>query len=185
MPTMSTEQAVRETLRHTDTPAARQALSQADVVKSMAAQLEATLGLVKDGVPLAVSLSLGLAKKGLENSKLIQKASDSKALKIGNFIADEMLQTLSLLKLAADASPGKVAVTVGTVMLKKTSAAFNFGATTREQQCIGAWLDVAGSAAGLGLVAPTIATPIGALLVVASTAQLIAAWSKTRNACGA
>ncbi|OYU98175.1 MAG: hypothetical protein CFE45_17510 [Burkholderiales bacterium PBB5] len=154
MPQISAEQAIRGSLRQAGTPAAKAALANADVVKSMAAQLEATLGLVKEGVPLGVSVTLGLAKKGLENSKLVQKATDSKALKIGNFFADEMLQTLSLLKLAADASPGKVAATVGTMFLKKTSAAFNFGATSKDQKCIGAWLDVAGSAAGLGLADP-------------------------------
>lgn len=179
---ISTEDAIAGALRQRDSPQSREALSNADVVKAMAAQLEATLALAK--ADSAATLALGLAKKGLSHSKLIEKSSGSKALKVGNFFVDEMVQTLSLLKLANAVSPGAAVATAGTVLLKKTATAFNFGATTRDQKCIAAWLDLAGSAAAGAFALPTAMTPIGALILVASAAQVVVAWQKTRAHCG-
>lgn len=167
---LSAEEAITQALRQRDSPVSRSTLKNADLVKLMAVQLEQTMKLAQ--AVSATGLTMALAKKGLETSKAVQKSGGSKPLKVSNFFVDEMLQTLSLLKLAGNVTPGKVYATVGTMFVKKVAIAFKFGGSTAQQQCVGAWADLAGAAGVTFLAAPTALTPVTALILVASVAQL-------------
>lgn len=167
---LSAEEAVTEALRQRDSAVSRSTVKNADLVKLMAVQLEQTLKLAQDAS--AGGASMALAKKGLETSKLVQKSANSQPLKVANFFVDEMLQTLSLLKLAGDVTPGKVYATVGTMFVKKVAIAFKFGGGTADHQCVAAWADLAGAAGATFLAIPTALTPVTVLILVASVAQL-------------
>lgn len=81
-------------------------------------------------------------------------------------------QTLTLLKLGANATPGQVLATVGATFTKKVALAMGLAENDKQAKLIAAFSDCASSVLSAGLAVSAATTPVGWVLVGAALVQL-------------
>ncbi len=132
-----------------------------------------------------VEKSLIIAGKALSTENLVSELIDSKIGKTVGFASGEVLQTLSLLKLAEVSHPNLIIATIGATYIQKIALAFSFvGDDDKQAALIGAYAKLIGQLIAMGLsVATAVCTEGGTLpLVVLNAVALIVCAKKADDA---
>jgi hypothetical protein len=119
-----------------------------------------------------LSATLGLIDKHASIAGFTGKQNDIKALILAGNAIQISTQTLSLLKLGANASPGAVVATLGAMFTKKVSLALGLVENNKQAKMMEVTADCAASLFSLGgMIVAGVSGPVGWVLLGAALAQ--------------
>jgi hypothetical protein len=158
---------VRKALEKPNTDACRAVLNNADLFALFVGVVNGSLAAL-EGAP---SAALGFADKWATVADASGKMTNNKTLRAAAGGTQILTQSLSLMKLGANATPGAVMATVGAMFTKKVALAFGLAEDDKRAKIIAAVADVTSSVLAVGAIGlATTATP--GILIVAAYAQL-------------
>ena len=117
-------------------------------------------------------------------------ASTKDAVRGASMVMSEVKATMDLVKIekmiavAGNATPTRAIVFLGATMVQKTGLAVSLAGGDEERaKCIGALMELAGSAVTTGMTLPGLATPLTATITILSAASLAASSVNAVMAC--
>ena len=142
-----TPEVLKQTLRTVDTDATRQVEQNADLLNLFASILNGSLAALDGKTPSEIKISaiLGGIDKNASLAGFVGKVENSKNFMVGSAAVQLSSQTLTLLKLGANATPGQVLATVGAVFTKKVALAMGLAENDKQAKLIAAFSDCASS----------------------------------------
>lgn len=177
---ITTGEILDQGLRKADTENTRAVLKDADLYSFLISTFNGAIKLAS-GNP--ADIAVGLSSKTLATTKLVGKSSDSKNLVVGVTAAQIIMTTAGLVTVASK-GPTSAVVAIGAAFAKKTSLALSLaGGDDKRAKCLAALTDLAASGLTAGLVLPSAATGIGAVVLAGSLAQLILSGYQVHKAC--
>lgn len=167
MPAITAED-TRAALHAVGTPNAKAVANNAELTGLLVDILNGTLAAAEGKLGAA----LGAADKYGSLADFTGKQLNNSTVRAVGASSQILTQTLGLLKLGSNASPGMVLATVGAMFTKKMALAFGLVDNNRQAQLLGATADFASAALTVGIAAAGLSTPVGWVLMVGAVAQL-------------
>ncbi|WP_028310730.1 hypothetical protein [Derxia gummosa] len=159
------ESSVREAYRQVGTEKALAVARDSDLIALSVSILNAGLAGMEGKLAGALGSVDGVTDAG-------GKLAGNQGVKTAAASAQIINQTLALLKLANNTSPGVLVGTVGAMFTKKVSLAMGLADDNKQAQLIGAWSDLLSSLLTAGVTAATITTPVGVVLMAGALLQV-------------
>lgn len=146
---------------------ARKVALDAELLSKLVDVLNATLN-ASEG---KVGLLLGWVDKHAALADIAARAGGHQGVKLASTSLQITTQTLSLMKLSAQASPGAVVATVGAMFCKKVSLAFGLVDNDKQAKLVAATADLIASTTTFGLAFAAASNPLGWIIATAAFAS--------------
>ncbi|RVU43780.1 hypothetical protein [Rubrivivax rivuli] len=158
----------RAALDSVGTPAAKAVSQDAELTGLLTDILNGTLAASEGKLGAA----LGFADKYAALADFAGKSRQNQTVRAFATSSQILTQTLGLLKLGSNASPGMVLATVGAMFTKKVALAFGLVENDKQAKLVAATADFASAALTVGVAAAGLSNPVGWVLMAGALAQL-------------